>query len=277
MEATITADSNFVMNASRPARPLHQQISDWLRDQIQKEVYAADQRLPSESEIGRRFKVSRITVRRALHTLEHEHLIYRHQGLGSFVQGHRLKQGLVRLTDFVEDMTELGLEPSTRLLFGGPVDPPADIFQILELAPNQRPWRLDRLRFGDDEVIAFDQTWLPGFYAQLLEGCDLERETIYHIFERRYGIPVLFGRYRIEAVSADAELAGHLSVPIGDAILLVERTSVTEQNRRIYFQRRYYRGTRVAYELELQRDPMRSPDRAAHVVQEFEPVFRKSR
>ena len=41
------------MNSSR-AR--HEQISDWLREQITSGALAPDEKIPSESEIGARFK-----------------------------------------------------------------------------------------------------------------------------------------------------------------------------------------------------------------------------
>ncbi|WP_243664463.1 GntR family transcriptional regulator [Rhodothermus marinus] len=56
----------------QPGKPRHQQLSDWLREQIEQGVYKPQDRLPSEHELSRRFGVSRITVRRALQTLEHE-------------------------------------------------------------------------------------------------------------------------------------------------------------------------------------------------------------
>ncbi len=260
----------------KPGRPRHEQVSDWLREQIEQGVFGVDARLPSENQLGERFGVSRITVRRALQTLENEGLIYRRQGLGSFVRDHRVRQGLVRLTDFVEDMMQAGLTPASRVLFHGPEPAPPEAAAALEVEPGTTVVRLDRLRLGDGVPLAFDRTWLPVFYAQLLEGHDLTAETIYHILERDYGIPVLRGRYRIEAVNATEDLADHLDVPVGRALLRISRTSFTEGDRRIYFQQRYYRSDRVAYELELARDPrQRTPPGQGLPLREFEPVFSK--
>ena len=50
----------------KPGQPRHEQISDWVRAQIQEGIYAADAQIPSESQLTERFAVSRITVRRAL-------------------------------------------------------------------------------------------------------------------------------------------------------------------------------------------------------------------
>ena len=254
-------------------RPRHEQISDWLREQIEEGTYGPDEKLPSEKELGQRFDVSRVTVRRALQTLENESYIYRRQGLGSFVQEQQATQGLVQLTDFAQDMAQAGLDASSRVLHHEPESPPSDVAVRLDTDEAQ-VMRLDRLRLGDGRPIAFDRTWLPMFYAQLLEGHDLEHETIYQILETEYDIPILRGRYRITAANANASLAGPLGVDPGEALLLIERLSLTEGEKRVYFQRRYYRSDRVAYELELVRDPSRR-DSSEHgmSLHDFEPVF----
>ena len=255
-------------------RPRHEQISDWLREHIEQGTYDVDEKLPSEKEIGERFDVSRVTVRRALQTLESEGFIYRRQGLGSFVKERRAAQGLVRLTDFAQDMERAGLEPASRVLHHASVPVPPAPAAALGLEPRSTVVRLDRLRLGDGEPIALDRTWLPMFYAQLLEGHDLEHETIYQILETEYDIPILSGHYRITAANADEVLAEALGVESDQALLLIERLSLTEGEKRVYYQRRYYRSDRVAYELELARDPSTS-DTGEHgmPLRDFEPVF----
>lgn len=255
----------------KPGQPRHEQISDWLRMQIQEGIYAADAQIPSESQLTDQFDVSRITVRRALQTLENEGLIYRRQGLGSFVRDSRVRQGLVRLTDFVEDMAQAGLEASSQVLHFGQEKATVDVAKALGIAEGQIVFRLDRLRLGDGEPVAFDQTWMSVFYAGLLDGHDLEQTTIYRILEAHYGITVERGRYRIKAVNANTDLARHLAVPRGRALLLIERTSVTHGEKHIYFQRRYYRSDRVTYELALERRPGEEHPTA---LRDFEPVFK---
>lgn len=256
-------------------RPRHEQLSDWLREQVTSGHYAAHDQLPSEHEFGELFGVSRITVRRALSTLENEGLIYRRQGLGSFAAPPKLPQGLVRLTDFAQDMERAGLSASSRVLHHAPEGAPPTAAAALGLDEGTTVVRLDRLRLGDGEPIALDRTWLPPFYAQFLEGHDLTRETIYRVLERDYEIPVLRGRYRIEAVLASTGEAGPLAVPEAAPLLLVERTSLSVGDRAIYYQRRYYRADRVAFDLELAREHGDGIEPAAGMLlREFEPVFK---
>jgi GntR family transcriptional regulator len=256
-----------------PGRPRHEQISDHLRRQIEEGAYEVDEQLPSEKELGETFDVSRVTVRRALQTLEHEGYIYRRQGLGSFVNDRSDAQGLVRLTDFAQDMARAGLEASSEVLHHAPESPPAAVAARLGVDDDATVVRLDRRRLGDDRPVAFDRTWLPMFYAQLLDDHDLAHDTIYGILEQEYEIPVLRGRYRLTAANADDETAGALGVDTGQAVLLIERLSLTQGDKPVYFQRRYYRSDRVAYELELARDTDARPPAQGMPLRDFEPVF----
>ena len=257
-------------------RPRHEQLSDWLRERLEAGEYAAHDQLPSESDLGELFGVSRITVRRALGTLENEGLIYRRQGLGSFAAPPKLPQGLVRLTDFAQDMERAGLAATSRVLFHGQAAAPPAVAAALGLAEGAFVVRLDRLRLGNGDPIALDRTWLPPFYAQFLEGRDLAKETIYRILERDYDIPIVRARYRIEAVVAGADEAAALRVPEGGALLALERISYTASDRPIYYQRRYYRADRVAFDLELVRgeSPGSGGQEEGMPLREFESVFK---
>ena len=255
-------------------KPRHEQISNWIREKIEDGSYAPDDQLLSENQFCKQFNVSRITVRRALQTLESEGVIYRRQGLGAFVSDKRVPQGMVRLTDFVEDMARAGLEASSRIISFNPVPCPNDVAADLNIEPGKTVSRLDRLRLGNGEPVAFDSTWLPLFYGQLLDGFDLSSDTIYRIMEEEHGIPVLRGRYRLDAVNASAALAAQLQVVINKSLFLIERVSMTTTDKPIYFQRRYYRTDRVKYELELARDSARwKAGERSMPLREFAPKF----
>lgn len=244
----------------QPGTPRHEQISAWLREEIESGAFSPDERLPSENDICRRFDVSRVTVRRALQTLEADGLIYRRQGLGSFVQDRRVHQRLVRLTDFAQDMEREGLDAASRVLWQGEEPCPDSVAPWLDEDPGAPVFRVDRLRLGDGVPVALDRTWLPRPYGRLLDDHDLTHDTLYGILEERYGIPVLSGRYRISAVAAQDEVACPLQVADGAPLLFIERLSRTAGDRPVYVQHRFYRSDRVAYELELARDPEDAAD-----------------
>lgn len=271
----ITSDHNNMLKEG--GVPRHEQISNWLREQISSGSYKVDEKLPSEHELSDKFGVSRVTVRRALQTLEGEKLIYRSQGLGSFVADNRSHQPLVRLTDFIEDMSRAGMDASSKVLKMNPIAAPEHVATVLKVSPDSTVIRLDRLRLGDQLPIALDITWLPVFYGQLIENYDLEEETIYGILEREYDIPVEKGRYRIEAENADRYLAEHLDVSEGEALLLIDRLSLTVAEKPVYYQKRYYRTDRIVYEMMLERKTDSSKNEAVMPLREFAPRFNRGR
>lgn len=255
--------------------PRHEQISNHLREEIESGAFKIDEKLPSENELAEKFDVSRVTVRRSLQTLENEQLIYRRQGLGSFVKDNRSHQSFIRLTDFVEDMKRAGMEPSSKVLALKPVTVSEHIASQLKVEPETKVLRLDRLRKGDGKPIALDITWLPMFYGQLIESFDLKDETIYGILEREYDIPIEKGFFRIEAENADNYLGKHLAVSEGTALLLIDRLSLTVGDKPVYYQKRYYRSDRIVYELMAERNPESQKGKDDMPLREFIPVFNK--
>lgn len=257
----------------RADRPLHEQLSDWLRKQIEQGYFKPNERLPSEHELSKQFGVSRITVRQALQTLEHEGLIYRRQGLGSFVRNARIRQGLVRLTDFAEDMARVGLRARSKVVHWATETATCEVAEALEIAKGSPVVRIERLRLGNDKPVAFDRTWMTLFCAQFLEGHDLEHETIYGILEAA-GLTIVRGKYRIEAVNAEPAIARLLEVEPGNALLRIDRIAYPAIGKVAYYQQRYYRSDRVIYELVLERDNRwRIPPTEGMPLRAFAPVF----
>jgi GntR family transcriptional regulator len=174
-------------------------------------------------------------------------------------------------------MERAGLAASSRILKHDAEEVPPAAARALEVDEGSMVVRLDRLRLGDGEPIALDRTWLPPFYAQFIARHDLTKETIYRILERDYDIPVVRGRYRIEAAVAGPEEAGPLSVPEGAPLILVRRVSYAAADTPVYYQTRYYRGDRVAFDLELVRPESAGAEdtHGGMPLREFASVFKR--
>src|SRR5690242_10859428 len=73
--------------------PKYLQIAAQLRRDIRDKKFKADNRLPSETALAERFRVSPITLRNALSMLRAEGLIESRHGIGTFVrESHRLQR-----------------------------------------------------------------------------------------------------------------------------------------------------------------------------------------
>lgn len=251
--------------------PLYQQLAARLRRQIADGVYRPGDRLPSEAELCAQFGVSRITVRAALDQLVDAGLLWRQRGKGTFVTAPLVEHELIRLTDFVEDMAAAGLRPASRITHFGEEYAPPDVAAQLDVGRRTPVVRLDRLRLADDTPIAFDVTYLPLRYGRLLDKHTLETETIYHVLETQYKIPIVSGTFVIESGRATPELAAQLEVERNMPLLIIQRVSYSERRDPIYFQRRYYRSDRVRYRVELDRGYPGERSRLTEFVPVFDP------
>lgn len=251
--------------------PLYHQIKQIVRAEIEQGVYRPGDRLPTEVELMQRYGVSRITVRQALDELEAEGVIVRRHGKGTYVAEKRIEQDLVRLTDFVEDMELAGLSPSSQVLAFLHEPASREVAEALTLTEGEEVVRVDRLRLANGRPIAYDTTWLPLRFGLLLSKDALAHETIYHILETRYTIPVEAGTFHITAVSASAEQAQLLEITPGIGLLLIQRVSYTIGDVPVYIQQRYYRPDRVSYRVTLRRHGDAMGGMTA--ISELRPVF----
>lgn len=255
--------------------PRHSQISQWLRQQIEEGVYQTEEKLPSENDLAKKFDVSRVTIRRALQSLESESIIYRCQGLGSFVSDNRTPHNLVKLTDFDEDMANAGLNASSEVREFKTIDAPEWLLAPLNLKEGHKVIQIDRLRLADGQPIAFDSTWLPILYGQLLTPEKLQNSTIYKVLEEEYEIQVIRGTYRFSADVADGILSDELNIQENSPLLLIDRTTYTIGNKPVYYQKRYYRSDKVMYEMTLERSKDDTGNSSDMPLKEFVPVFKQ--
>lgn len=251
--------------------PLYHQLKQIVRAEIERGQYQPGDRLPSEPELIQRYGVSRITVRQAFDELEAEGLVVRRHGKGTYVAEKRIEQDLVRLTDFVEDMELAGLAPSSQVLTFTREPATHVVAEALALSAGEEVVRVDRLRLANTRPIAYDATWLPLRFGLLLSAEMLTHETIYHILETCYSIPVEAGIFHITAATATPVQARLLEVAPGAALLLIQRISYTTGEIPVYVQERYYLPDRVSYRVTLHRHGNGAGSTTA--IRELRPVF----
>lgn len=72
--------------------PKYQRVANELRRDIQERTYAPGNRLPPETTLSERFRVSLPTIRQAVGVLRAEGLLESHHGIGTFVSANRRLQ-----------------------------------------------------------------------------------------------------------------------------------------------------------------------------------------
>lgn len=226
------------------AVPLHTQIAESLRLQIQNEEFKEKENLPSERELAERYAVSRMTVRQALQKLRLEGLIYHERGVGTFVNNRKIDVHTRNLNGFSQEMQSLGLVPSSRVLTFKRELASDVVKQDLQLGAGAEVIYLERLRIADGEPMAFEKTYLPAYLFPKLEGFDLTKNSLYRILVENYDLQMHHAEEVLEAASATKRVAEQLDIRAGAPVLVVHRVVFSEANQPIESAHTTYRADR---------------------------------
>lgn len=229
--------------------PKYLQIRDILRRRIAMELAPGDA-FPTEHELSRQFGVSRETVRQALRGIEAEGLIERRPGIGTTVRRRPPRTAETRLTGLVEDFTALGLDTEAKVMFKGPIRPPAEIADALGVAAEDEVYRIERLRRLEGVPLAHHDSWLPAGIGAQVGRRPLQRTAIVHELMRLELDPREEWQ-KVEAIVADAELARQLETPIGAPLLVITRLFRDRAGRALVFFRSHFRADRYYYTANL--------------------------
>ena len=231
---------------ARGSLPLYLQLQRALQNAIASQVLSPADALPAERDLAAEFKVSRITVRKALAGLVSGGLLTRRQGSGNFVAA-RIDKNFAMLTSFSEDMRARGRTPRSTWLKRavGTVTPEEAL--ALRLSPGTPVYRLHRLRYADDVPMAIEYTTVV---ASALPAIEEVGESLYAALERHEQRPVR-ALQRMRAVLLTGERAKLLKTKEHAAGLLVERLGSLRDGNAVEFSQSYYRGDVYDFIAEL--------------------------
>jgi GntR family transcriptional regulator len=235
--------------------PLYSQVKEVLRERIGRLRGGEQEQLPSERELARDLRISRMTVRQAVRDLIAEGAIYTAPGRGTFLASAEVTQQLVGLTSFSQEMTKRGLVPSSRLLEAQSITDD-EIAARLRLQPDEAIARIRRLRLADGEPMAIETTHLPLSLCPGLLSMDLERGSLYELLQRVFRLRFGAATQTITAESARPATARILGLEEGDPVLLMERSSELDNGRPFEYVRSWYRADRYHFAVRL--GPLRS-------------------
>lgn len=235
--------------------PLYQQLKNILKGQMLSGVLKPGDQIPSESELCRIYGVSRITVRQAVRSLVDEGFLYRKQGKGTFVASPKLRRRLPKLYSFSEDMMELGLRPSSKLLEQTVIEVDEELAELLRLpSANRQVNKLVRVRMANDEPILIERTLVPVYLCPNLWKEDLERGSLYAILREKYGLLLdhAYETYEVGKVRKDE--ARSLGCRVGSPAFIIERFTYLRNEVPVELTRSVARGDRLRFTVKLVAD-----------------------
>jgi GntR family transcriptional regulator len=203
--------------------PLYYQLEQRLRTRLGANEFEPGALFPTEDQICCQYKVSRITVRRALDSLQRLGLIERRRGVGSFVSDK--PRGInSQLTGSLSEFLAMAGVLNTRSLGLDEADPTREVRDKLQLAAGERAILLRTVGSLDEGPVAYLEIWFPLDIGSQLQIADLDGHMpVVRLVEKFADVRITRAAQTIEPDHAGEEAAKHLLVDPNTPILHVKR------------------------------------------------------
>jgi GntR family transcriptional regulator len=199
--------------------PLYEQVKETIRQEIMKGGLKPRQKLLTEGEYVTRFKVSIITIRRAIAELVKEGLVEKKQGKGIFVSAPKYQKSFSsRVMSFTETCIANGLKAGAKLLRAEMTVPDLKILERLGLPEQTVTVHIVRLRLADNIACVLEDNNFPPEFSWLL-SMNLENISLYRLLREERGIDILPGPLTLKIIRADKAASELLQVPRNTPLL----------------------------------------------------------
>jgi len=231
--------------------PLHRQIHDLVRQEIDAGRLAPGSRLPSEGALAGQWGVSLAPVRQALMHLAAEGYLDRGRGRGTFVRQPKFEEKISTLSSFTGSHAEHGDRLELVMLYQGlvPRRPEAAALggRSRKLVLIQR---LARLEASPVALLSayLDPARFPGIEQRELDG-----GSLYRTLDAVYGVELVRAESVIEAVHATDEEAAPLGVGTGAMVLRMDSVTYDRADEAVEFSKVLYRVERFRFSFESHR------------------------
>lgn len=211
-------------------RPLYVQVRELMIGRMIQGVWKPGAVLPSEVQLAEEFGVSQGTVRKALDALAAENLVIRRQGRGTFVAEHDDERTLFHFFHLVGEDGSRQLPGGTQLSCRAGRASRTEAAR-LDLERGAGVIRLRRTRDLGGVAAIYEAISVP---AALFPGLGGEGElpnTLYELYEARYGVTIARAEERLRAVEAPGDAAALLGLKPGAPVLEIDRVAFALDGR----------------------------------------------
>src|SRR5712675_3293299 len=143
----------------RNGTPAYQRIRSIIWKRIEAGQLKPGDVVDSERELARIHRVSLMTARHALTSLEREGVVERRRGAGTFVAPPRIHFN--KLMSYTEQMASRGMAAVSKLITAKIVEGEEEIAARLGLPAASKIIKIDRVRHASEEPFALETCYLP--------------------------------------------------------------------------------------------------------------------
>jgi GntR family transcriptional regulator len=228
----------------RPADglPAYQRIQSVIRKRIDSGQLHPGDPVPSERELARIHRVSLMTARHALASLEREGLVERRRSIGTFVAPPKIHFN--KLMSYTEQMAARSLTAGAKVLFAKVVASEPEAAARLSLPPTSDILKLERLRHAAGEPFALETCYLNAAEFAGLAHTPIARDSLFGILERDFNVQLGYADEEIDATAADPRIAELLAIPRREPLLRIRQVIYSTKAKAIMYVLGFYRSDR---------------------------------
>lgn len=231
--------------------PLYAHLKECILRDIHTGALKPADKLPSQRELCEQFKMSHMTVRRAISELLNEGAIYAIPGKGIYV-AEKKKPAETSMMGFTGEMAQRGYATSSRVIEKGLMPASSTVANALGISVGTELAYLYRLRFVKDEPISLARSYLvhnrcPGLLEHIQDD-----SSLYEILFRVYGLQLVNFSTTVEATLAQKVQARLLQLTQPTALLLIDQVNHNTAGEPVEYSRLAYRGDRYVMQTKLQ-------------------------
>jgi GntR family transcriptional regulator len=227
---------------SRNGTPAYKRIQSAIWKRIEMGQLKPGDAVDSERELARIHNVSLMTARHALASLQHEGVVERRRGAGTFVAPPKIHFN--KLMSYTEQMAGRGLTSCSRMVSNKIIDNEPEIAARLALPPNSRMVKVERLRKAADEPFALETCYLSAHEFGGLTRAPLERGSLFSLLETTFGVELAHADEEVDATAADPRTADLLQVPRGAPLLRIRQVIYSTKGKATIYVLGFYRSDR---------------------------------
>lgn len=218
--------------------PMYKQVLNILHDRITNHEYKPGDKLPSEAELMRQFKVSRITIRAAINELVEDGVLERSQGKGTFVSLPKSKHPADdSVIGFHRSCILSGKTPSTQLLSIEWIYPTEKQVALWNITADTKIIRSKRLRYVDNMPTMIEINHYPPSFAYLFDE-DLNQSLFETLRRHNYSFEVSVRT--VETCFPTSEEAKLLDLKQNVPLLLFRDTHTDSQGKPSFLSKQLY-------------------------------------
>ena len=222
--------------------PAYQRIQGTIRQQIEAGDLKPGDAVASERELARMHGVSLMTARHALAGLEHEGMVERRRGAGTFVAPPRIHFN--KLMSYTEQMASRGMAAASKLVTAKIVDSEEEIAARLVLPSSSKIVKIERVRHASEEPFALETCYLPADRFPGLVRQPLGRGSLFTTLEHDYDIRLTYADEEVDATAADSRVAQFLHVPRGAPVMRIRQVIYSSNAKPVIYVVGFYRAER---------------------------------